>query len=78
MITVKANRQEIGGGTEISHSLMARDYKGLGNQDMTAVILKCSGSTTTLGDRSEISQTQSRQDMMPESQTSDRMGQQYV
>lgn len=57
---------------------MARDYKGIGNQEMTAVILKCSGSTTTLEDRSEISQTQSRQDMMPGLQTSDRTGQQYV
>ena len=78
MITVKASQQGIGGGTEASHTLMARDYKGIGNQEMTAVILKCSESTTTLGDRSEISQTQSRQNMMLGLQTSDRTGQRYV
>ncbi|MED3649971.1 DNA (cytosine-5-)-methyltransferase [Heyndrickxia sporothermodurans] len=36
--TVQMNRHEIGKQTEISHCLMARDYKGFGNQDMTGVI----------------------------------------
>jgi len=36
--TVMINRNEIKGETDISHCLMARDYKGIGNQDMAAVI----------------------------------------
>jgi len=37
-IAVQMNRNEIGKQTEISHCLMARDYKGFGNQDMTGII----------------------------------------
>jgi DNA (cytosine-5)-methyltransferase 1 len=38
LIGVQMNRNEIGKETEISHCLMARDYKGFGNQDMTGVV----------------------------------------
>ena len=38
-IPVTVSRSGIGGGTEVSHTLMARDYKGIGNQEMTAVII---------------------------------------
>lgn len=34
---VQMNRNEIKQDTELSHCLMARDYKGFGNQDMTGV-----------------------------------------
>ncbi|WPK12260.1 DNA cytosine methyltransferase [Lysinibacillus louembei] len=37
--TVTMNRNEIKGITDTSHSLMARDYKGIGNQDMAAVVI---------------------------------------
>lgn len=36
---VKMNRNEVKGKTEIAHTLMARDYKGFGNQDMTGVAI---------------------------------------
>lgn len=35
---IMLTRSEIKGKTEISHCLMARDYKGIGNQEMTGVI----------------------------------------
>lgn len=35
---IMVTRNEIKRKTEISHCLMARDYKGLGNQEMTAVL----------------------------------------
>lgn len=35
----------IGGGTQIAHTLMARDYKGIGNQDMTGVLELINPST---------------------------------
>ena len=37
-VAVQMNRHEIGRETELSHCLMARDYKGFGNQDMTGVM----------------------------------------
>lgn len=37
-VGVQMNRNTIGKETDISHCLMARDYKGFGNQDMTGVI----------------------------------------
>jgi DNA (cytosine-5)-methyltransferase 1 len=37
-IAVQMNRNKIGKETEVSHCLMARDYKGFGNQDMTGII----------------------------------------
>ena len=36
---ITVNRHEIKGETDISHCLMARDYKGIGNQDMTGVMI---------------------------------------
>lgn len=36
--TVMMNRNEIKRETDISHCLMARDYKGFGDQEMTAVV----------------------------------------
>lgn len=36
-IPITMNRHAIKGFTDISHRLMARDYKGIGNQEMTAV-----------------------------------------
>ncbi|WP_421663608.1 DNA cytosine methyltransferase [Lysinibacillus telephonicus] len=38
--TITMNRNEIKGPTDTSHCLMARDYKGIGNQDMAAVLIK--------------------------------------
>lgn len=38
-IPVTCNRNECKGEVEYAHTLMARDYKGLGNQDMTAVVV---------------------------------------
>ncbi|MBD8026443.1 DNA (cytosine-5-)-methyltransferase [Ureibacillus sp. Re31] len=38
--TITMNRNEIKGQTDTSHCLMARDYKGIGNQDMAAVLIK--------------------------------------
>ncbi|MFJ7950762.1 DNA cytosine methyltransferase [Lysinibacillus sp. NPDC096418] len=38
--TIMMNRNEIKGETDVSHSLMARDYKGIGNQAMAAVAIK--------------------------------------
>lgn len=40
IVTVAMNRHKIGREVEVSHCLMARDYKGLGNQEMTGVIEK--------------------------------------
>lgn len=37
-VAVQMNRHAIVGETDVSHCLMARDYKGFGNQDMTGVI----------------------------------------
>ncbi|PFP30238.1 DNA (cytosine-5-)-methyltransferase [Bacillus sp. AFS073361] len=37
-IAVQMNRHEINKETDIAHCLMARDYKGFGNQDMTGII----------------------------------------
>ena len=37
-IPVSINRNGIGGGRNTAQTLMARDYKGIGNQDMTAVL----------------------------------------
>ena len=37
-IPVSVNRNGIGGGRNTAQTLMARDYKGIGNQDMTAVL----------------------------------------
>ncbi|MBO1582697.1 DNA (cytosine-5-)-methyltransferase [Bacillus sp. XF8] len=37
-IAVQMNRNNIGRKSDISHCLMARDYKGFGNQDMTGII----------------------------------------
>ena len=43
----------IGGeGTQIAHTLMARDYKGIGNQDMTGV-LELINLSTESQDRSQ-------------------------
>lgn len=39
-IAVQMNRNRIKGPTNTSHSLMARDFKGFGNQDMTGVIIR--------------------------------------
>jgi DNA (cytosine-5)-methyltransferase 1 len=36
--TRKLNRNELGEETDLSHTLMARDYKGLMNYDMTGVV----------------------------------------
>lgn len=36
-IPVTCNRNECNGEVEYAHTLMARDYRGIGNQDMTAV-----------------------------------------
>lgn len=47
----------ISGGVNESHVLMARDYKGIGNQKMTGVLV-CLESTTMSGERSEKWQTQ--------------------
>jgi DNA (cytosine-5)-methyltransferase 1 len=38
--TIIMNRNEVKGTTDTSHCLMARDYKGIGNQDMSAVMIK--------------------------------------
>lgn len=57
---------------------MARDYKGIGNQEMTAVILKCSELTSISGEKKEQSQTQLKPDMTQELQTLDRTEQRYV
>jgi len=35
---IMVTRNEIKSKTETSHCLMARDYKGIGNQEMTAVM----------------------------------------
>lgn len=37
-ITVQMNRNQITQASEVSHCLMARDYKRFGNQDMTGVV----------------------------------------
>jgi DNA (cytosine-5)-methyltransferase 1 len=37
-VTVQMNRNKISHESDVSHCLMARDYKGFGNQDMTGVI----------------------------------------
>ena len=42
-IPVTCNRSECKGETDVAHTLMARDYKGIGNQDMTAVAVRVSG-----------------------------------
>jgi len=77
-IPITISRNGVGGKTATSHTLMARDYKGIGNQEMTAVLLKCSELTTTWGDKSEISQTPSKRDMTQELRISDRTVQRYV
>lgn len=38
-MAIKCNRHGIGGTVDIANALMARDHKGLGNQDMTAVAI---------------------------------------
>ena len=39
------NRNECKGETDTANTLMARDYKGMGNQDMTAVAIKVKEAT---------------------------------
>jgi DNA (cytosine-5)-methyltransferase 1 len=53
-IAVNMNRHEINKETDISHCLMARDYKGFGNQDMTGVLEEIRPVLTP--DRAEKSQ----------------------
>jgi len=42
-VVVKNQGKEIGKEIEKSHTLMARDYKGFGNQEMTGILTKRSG-----------------------------------
>lgn len=42
-VPITCNRNECKGETEYAHTLMARDYKGIGNQDMTAVAIPIGG-----------------------------------
>lgn len=44
-IPVTCNRNECKGETDTANTLMARDYKGMGNQDMTAVAIKVKEAT---------------------------------
>lgn len=48
------NRNELGGETDLSHTLMARDYKGLGNQDMAGVIVGAASRTRENGKQLEL------------------------
>lgn len=50
-----------GGVTETARTLMARDYKGLGGQKMTAAML-CFSSTKALSHKNEKSQTALKQE----------------
>lgn len=34
---------------QVSNTIMARDYKGIGNQDMTAVIIPITGEIDVIG-----------------------------